>query len=461
MNKIIKSISLTLLLASGASNMRLYAIDPVDTTKKLFDVDDISNKTQDEIDQIVQDDIDDFDNKTQDEIDSINDYKAEMDRLSAQITAQYEAAKNKRENEYSKGKNDEIVEAGVEAMKTTRNYAWSFGKAAVEGAALGLATEGLKSKMKEYWDDYRREKAVPLTKKDFAYVPQSVSALIEYVKKAALFNKGKVSKKLKASILMEGAAGTGKTHNAQLVASELGAEFFSVSATDMQDKYMGETARKIRTLFARARKSKKTAVVFIDEIHVCGSSGAGADDDHKHVADMHNALLTELDGGKGQDNSNIVFIGATNHGETIEEALRQRMPKKVMIERPTETERAALLKFYFNKTEHVLTDQDFTFFAGFWSTGGWNARSFPSLIEQSKEMAVEQGKVAIDRACVLKALPKVQQSFTEDILSKKNSKILKTIAKGTGDIIEGAKTGKQIGFLGGAMSVLVALLGRS
>ena len=456
-----------LLLASGASNVRLCAIDPVgedknqaentqsDSAQSAKDSD--SNDANDQTDQSVATD----DQFGQDESNQINDYKAEMDRLSAQITAQYEAAKNKRQNEYSHASNNKVIEAGAKALQTTRNYAWSFGKAAVEGAALGLATEGLKSKMKECWDNYRREKAVPLTKKDFAYVPQSVSALIEYLKKAALFNKGNGSKKVKASILMEGAAGTGKTHNAQLVASELGAEFFSVSATDLQDKYMGETARKIRTLFANARKSKKTAVIFIDEIHVCGSSGAGADDDHKHVADMHNALLTELDGGKGQDNSNIVFIGATNHGETIEEALRQRMPKKVMIERPTEEERVALLKFYFNKTEHVLVDQDFKFFAGFWSTGRWNARSFPSLIEQSKEMAIEQGKVAIDRSCVLKALPKVQQSFTEDIFSKKNTKSIKAIAQGAGAAIEGVKTGKQLGFVGGVLSALVALIGRS
>jgi Holliday junction resolvasome RuvABC ATP-dependent DNA helicase subunit len=461
----VKRLSLTFLLATGGCNM-LCAIDPVGEDKKQVENTQTdsaqsakgsdSNGANDQADQSVATD----DQARQDESNQINDYKAAMDRLSAQIATQYEAAKSRRQNEYSEVKNNELAAAGKEAAYTAGGYVWKHAKEVAEGAFFGFVAQELQAKIREYWNEYNTEKTVPLTKKDVAYIPKNVANAIENVKKAELFNKGNKSKELKASFFMQGRPGTGKSFQSQVMASELDMEFISLVVTDLQSKYMGESARKLRNVFAKARKSKKGTVIFIDEIHACGSSGAGADDDHKHIGDIHTALLAELEGAKGVDNSNIVFIGATNHDETIEKALRERMPDTIALEMPTKEERVSLLKFHFNKYAHVLTDKDFEYFAGHWTTGGWNARAFKSLPKQSRGVAIEQGKVAIDRVCVLKALPKVHKSFKEDLLSKKSIKVIKKASGSIEAVAKGVETGGWWGIIKGTLG-LAAVLGHN
>jgi len=432
MKKMIQRISLAWLLVAGIGST-IHAIDPIDTDKKIVDT------TKDHDDKSGVDSSDNIDN----EKDAIN---AELDKYNAELEKYYEelAAMNRKMAPGTK--NGSIVSASAKAAQKTGAYLFDKGQLVVEQALFGLAINGLQSKVREYWTEYTTEKARPLTEKDFAYVPKDVSDVIAYIKKSSEYDKSTRgdAKDLKAGILMRGASGTGKTRNAQLIAGALGAEFYSVSATQLQDKYMGESARKVRNLFAKARKCKKTVVIFIDEIHACGSSGAGADDDHKHIGDIHNAFLTELNKESGYDNSNIVFIGATNYDEAIETQLLQRMPKVITLGIPTQEERLSLLKFYFDKVNHTLTAKDLVFFSGYWRTGGWNARAFPNLVEQAKEVAIQQGKHTIDRVCVLKALPKVQKTFNQDIVSKKNLKKTREIVDAAQTIMSSTKMGVSL-----------------
>lgn len=79
---------------------------------------------------------------------------------------------------------------------------------------------------------------------------------------------------------MYGPPGTGKTLIARALASNIEAKFLKVVASAIVDKYIGESARVIREMFAFA-KENQPCIIFMDEIDAIGgrrfSEGSSAD----------------------------------------------------------------------------------------------------------------------------------------------------------------------------------------
>ncbi|MEE8330787.1 MAG: AAA family ATPase [Acidimicrobiia bacterium] len=141
-------------------------------------------------------------------------------------------------------------------------------------------------------------------------------------------------------LLLYGPPGTGKTFVIRALAHESGAAFFAIKGAELLDKFVGESERGVREVFARARAAAPS-ILFFDEIDalapVRGRSTTTVND--SVVA----ALLTELDGVG--DRGDIVVIGATNRKDLIDPALLRGGRFEVHIELglPVAEARRALL----------------------------------------------------------------------------------------------------------------------
>lgn len=141
-------------------------------------------------------------------------------------------------------------------------------------------------------------------------------------------------------LLLYGPPGTGKTFVVRALAHESGAAFFSVKGAELLDKFVGESERGVREVFARARTAAPS-IIFFDEIDalapVRGRSTTSVTD--SVVA----ALLTEMDGVA--DRGDVVVIGATNRIDLVDPALLRagRLETHLHLDLPSTESRRALL----------------------------------------------------------------------------------------------------------------------
>jgi vacuolar protein-sorting-associated protein 4 len=115
-----------------------------------------------------------------------------------------------------------------------------------------------------------------------------------------------------AGILLYGPPGTGKSFLAKAIAGEAECTFFSLSASDLISKWVGQSERLVKTLFAMARE-KRPSIVFIDEIESILSARSGGDGGASAVANdrVVTEMLVQMD-GVSHDNTGVLCLGATN-----------------------------------------------------------------------------------------------------------------------------------------------------
>lgn len=147
-------------------------------------------------------------------------------------------------------------------------------------------------------------------------------------------------------ILLYGPPGCGKTLIAKAVANSLADRtgagqsrktyFLNIKGPELLDKYVGETERQLRLIFARAREKASAGfpvVVFFDEMEsLFRTRGTGKSSDVETT--IVPQLLTEIDGVEKLDN--VIVIGASNREDLIDPAILRpgRLDVKIRIERP-------------------------------------------------------------------------------------------------------------------------------
>lgn len=155
-------------------------------------------------------------------------------------------------------------------------------------------------------------------------------------------------------MLFVGPPGTGKTFFAKAMATALDATVLVVSGPELKSKWVGESEGNLRQIFARARKSAPSIIIFdeIDSFATVRGTYGGSGVEHSMV----NQLLTEMDGFRKEE---LIFVvGTTNFPESLDPALLRpgRFELHIEIPYPNDEDRKVILEIYRKKFRLNLSD---------------------------------------------------------------------------------------------------------
>ncbi|XP_034041414.1 fidgetin-like protein 1 [Thalassophryne amazonica] len=156
-------------------------------------------------------------------------------------------------------------------------------------------------------------------------------------------------------ILLFGPPGTGKTLIGKCIACQSGATFFSISASSLTSKWVGEGEKMVRALFAISR-CHQPAVIFIDEIDSLLSQRT--DGEHDSSRRIKTEFLVQLDGATTAAEDRILVVGATNRPQEIDEAARRRLAKRLYIPLPGAAARQQIVCNLMTQEKNKLRQEE-------------------------------------------------------------------------------------------------------
>jgi len=223
-------------------------------------------------------------------------------------------------------------------------------------------------------------------------------------------------------VLLIGAPGTGKTLLAKAIASTANVPFFSISASEVIELFVGVGSARIRSLFEQARKTGK-AIVFIDEIDSIGKvRGMGVTGGHEEREQTLNQLLAEMD-GIGREEGILVFA-ATNRPEYLDPALLRpgRFDRRIILDLPDINDREEILKIHC-RGKPLALDVNLREVAE--RTPGFSGADLANVVNEAAILAARKVKRQVFQEELLESIEKVLlgPERKSHILSKKEKEI--------------------------------------
>ena len=248
---------------------------------------------------------------------------------------------------------------------------------------------------------------------------RELTEVVDFLKNPAKYHQ--IGARLPRGVLLVGPPGTGKTLLAKAVAGEAGVPFFSVSASEFVEMFVGVGASRVRDLFERA-KAAAPGIIFVDELDAVGRqrfAGLGGSNDEREQT--LNQLLVEMDGFDG--NQDVIVVAATNRPDVLDPALLRpgRFDRQVVVGLPHKRGREAILKIH---TRGIPLDSsvDLVSIAG--GTPGFSGADLANLVNEAALTAARRNRKTVTRADFEEALDKIILGTVRSALMNERDRLI-------------------------------------
>ncbi len=213
-------------------------------------------------------------------------------------------------------------------------------------------------------------------------------------------------------ILLYGPPGTGKTMLAKAVANESGANFISVKGPEVMTKWVGESERKIREVFKRA-KQVAPSIIFFDEVDSLAPL-RGLEIGSRVTENIVSQILTEMSGL--EDLHDVVVIAATNRPDMMDPALLRpgRFDRQILISPPDKDTRKKIFEIH---SKNMPLDKSVKISELVKETEGFTGADIEALVREAGISALRKDIKAknVRKEDFEKALEEVKPSLTPQI----------------------------------------------
>ena len=231
---------------------------------------------------------------------------------------------------------------------------------------------------------------------------RELTEVVDFLRNPAKYHQ--LGARLPRGVLLVGPPGTGKTLTARAVAGEAGVPFFSISASEFVEMFVGVGDSRVRDLFDKA-KANSPAIIFIDELDAVGRqrfAGLGGSNDEREQT--LNQLLVEMDGF--DTNQEVIVMAATNRPDVLDPALLRpgRFDRQVTVGLPDKKGREAILNIH-TRGLPIAKNLDLSIIAR--STTGFTGADLANLVNEAALIAARYNQKEITAANFEDALDKI------------------------------------------------------